>query len=744
MTNDPKHEPHWPRDTCRNAKRRCRWQIDNASGPGEACVRCHRLGQACTWRFVHAQLAGRRLVQFHASGSHGLGLGLASWEEAAPEGRRRSADFVTPWDLKRVGEGYAFVQAMPDAETTSGERARGLLVSPGQATDDSAQETIQPRKEGSIDVEDATHLLLHRAPVEDVARMSSLLRTHSWNSPLTVSLNDGFRRTVFREKQIEVHSLTQSGCENRYLADSSNPIICRDALTKQLPYLRSSVVEQGSNVDLSPGSQQFKYSTVSAALRVLDSFGELYANSLSFEDRNHALKAEVAVSEVMHMQWLPLRQVIQMNDSDPRDDDPVTGIADDLLDFHMARQIYETYWWRAQQLLSRSKASASFTRIMAVLTFNLAAIPDGMLSNLPPGDAPLDLLDRSLLQLQALLRMVRKFTDGLAEASTYKALFIYAAGCTQWFGYVRDTSTAMMLGRKTVLPDVCVLHSVVSHRQTIAASVSPDVHVLKPPDGPVEASQRLSLDTVALWRLTTRISGVGASSAADLSGREAVIQSCSNLIEEIHTSVVPILENCLRDGGTVISADSASFGKSLPDRPSARLRRLIRPTAHMLLSWNFGVLKFIRSSRQHHDWVATDSSASLELNAFEEAIVRSMDIVTAVLTSEEHCSVTDIPIIAQNSNLPLVSQILAAFVDHAVSICTGSTRATSVPSTAISGLLVSRTYISRLLRGLSMLQRATPGPSIAREALRNLFSRHTDFLVDIWLSSEDSRDRWES
>ena len=127
-------------------------------------------------------------------------------------------------------------------------------------------------------------------------------------------------------------------------------------------------------------------------------------------------------------------------------------------------------------------------------------------------------------------------------------------------------------------------------------------------------------------------------------------------------------------------------------------------------------------------------------------MLQSMMLVAAKLSSTQaeftDVTTTPIAVVAQNSNLPLVAQILTAFVDHAIDLPDSIHLDTPAPSVAAGGSANStsrRGYISRLLACLSSLHRTLDGASVVQEPLRTLMMRHSDVLMDIWLSIQQSR-----
>lgn len=129
-----------------------------------------------------------------------------------------------------------------------------------------------------------------------------------------------------------------------------------------------------------------------------------------------------------------------------------------------------------------------------------------------------------------------------------------------------------------------------------------------------------------------------------------------------------------------------------------------------------------------------DTALLRGINDIETGVFRSMSIVAAKFARlDDSADVVGIPLVAQNSNLPLVVQILTAFIDHAVELYTaarGRTGGTNLTSSDSSG---GRKYISNLLSSLSRLNRTIQASSMAKDALQDLMSRHSDVLMDIWL-----------
>lgn len=167
---------------------------------------------------------------------------------------------------------------------------------------------------------------------------------------------------------------------------------------------------------------------------------------------------------------------------------------------------------------------------------------------------------------------------------------------------------------------------------------------------------------------------------------------------------------------------------------------LTHTTAHLLLSWNYGVLKIVQQCRRMQFLPCFSEDGTLlqqMIHKLDAALIRSMSLVAVTLSSDgqNDTGAVEVAWVAQNSNLPLVTQILTAFLDHAVGLYSTSSLAKS-PTRAAIDAEVDQRYMANLLRSLSLLQRTMHGSSVVREALQGLMGRHSDVLMGAWLSNE--------
>ena len=80
------------------------------------------------------------------------------------------------------------------------------------------------------------------------------------------------------------------------------------------------------------------------------------------------------------------------------------------------------------------------------------------------------------------------------------------------------------------------------------------------------------------------------------------------------------------------------------------------------------------------------------------------------------------PLVARNSNIPLVTKILEAFVAHAV----------GTKAKGMEGSDSAWDQISVLLKGLLSLTRTMGGSSAPQAALQSLMAQYPDDLMGVW------------
>lgn len=154
--------------------------------------------------------------------------------------------------------------------------------------------------------------------------------------------------------------------------------------------------------------------------------------------------------------------------------------------------------------------------------------------------------------------------------------------------------------------------------------------------------------------------------------------------------------------------------------------------AHLLLSWNYGVLMlthYVLSGPLTAEMNDADP-AKVELPVLQQNAVFSMSRLAARFaattredTGADGTSWQSPPLVARNSNIPLVTAILSKFLAYAVA----SSRNTE--ASASRGLLQS---VRLLLKSLLTLTRTVGGLSGPQTALRSLMAKYPDDLMGVW------------
>lgn len=163
--------------------------------------------------------------------------------------------------------------------------------------------------------------------------------------------------------------------------------------------------------------------------------------------------------------------------------------------------------------------------------------PQNVAAGLLPGETPAELQDHAILQMQTLLSLLATFTETLPAISTHRKLLESAAGVIKWYGYIRDTSVAVMHNRK------CNLNSV---QWSSVASTEAYSHSAVETLCKLAAAKIIQLDRDVV-HLRDRDSAVNSEDA-----RIAALQASCNLIESFNNAEGAILEEIL-SGGSALS-----------------------------------------------------------------------------------------------------------------------------------------------------------------------------------------------
>lgn len=506
-------------DTCRHAKRRCPSKDGGRADPVAACSRCLRLKLPCTWRFVNAHATAKLMVQNTACGSDGYQGRGGEWSRTQ------------------------------DSNTLDGP----VCQTAQHESDPFGTPPIELAAEGTPDLAPYADAGRWKTKDRPARRQPASPRPDMRISRSSTSLNQGFVCAVLAEKQTAHYQQALRWCKDRFLSQQSNPfrpanryLLVREDLDREF---------QGHEVAVM-ADPVYRLSVFQIA-RLLDEIAELYGNSLNARDFCNALRAQEAVLKAWTMQWFVSREVGRRDASVMQSQQRTTSDADDLLESMRHRDVYSAYWWRAHRLLADSKGSSSFTRMLAVFMFHMAAVPDGVASRLSLGDTPLDLLDRALLQTQVLLRLLHDFTDRLPSCSRYGSLLECAGSIVHWYGYMRDTSASMLSTKMTALSEVSINDTAVlrdsarTERSDITTTV--DVEM---------AYHRLASNTIALWRRAVHLKDASGGDSADPSSCVDALLSCFNIVAASDEADVRDLELGLTGCVPMRPASVAACGKS--------------------------------------------------------------------------------------------------------------------------------------------------------------------------------------
>jgi hypothetical protein len=280
----------------------------------------------------------------------------------------------------------------------------------------------------------------------------------------------------------------------------------------------------------------------------LDKFGDLYGNPTALNSRPDMLQVYQVCVQAWSMQWLPstMHSGTTSNGSCClRDGTCDIDLEDDLLRNVRAKELYTDCWWHAYRLLLLTAPSSSFVRILAVFIFKMAAVPDFTLKTLPPGDLPREMLERAILQLTVLTRLIQDFCEELPAHSKYGLLLECTSTMMHWYGCVRETSVAMMDGEScpgfgfklncSNPEDVCA-DTEVDHNIPTPSGLDPSVTLLD------EAGQVAAMDIVRLWREVITLREIVLNPSADPVICFRQLQKCRRIVDKNEQEVICTLK----------------------------------------------------------------------------------------------------------------------------------------------------------------------------------------------------------
>lgn len=487
-------------------------------GSQKTCSRCHRIGQPCTWKFVDAHAVARQVaLRLGRDADHSA---ISSHGDCANELPESSPDY-----------GTTVAHQEPVAEVHKAGSSRRMRTSDAPVV---PVTTVSVTGASELETDGLPHL---RRPANFQTGLSRIPDPGA--SGTNASLNLGFLRSSFDQIHTGIMQNIQPWCSERWLSRGSNPFresspgsLAADTVERQGLWWRKAHASPGS------GAQGMRELTLLDAAKLLDSFAGLYGNFLSGQDRHEAVASYDAVIRTWSMQWLPCADT-------GCPDSPINHQSDGdrLLKLARAKDVYAAHWWRARQLLLNTRGSPSFVRILAVFWFSMTAIPDAIQRELPHGERPFDLLDRGLLQLQALLRMLHDFSARLSPSSKYRLLLENVNGMFEWFAYLRDTSTSAASDRYRMLPDVSLpcggpIDTVALESDASAKSDdSSDTEI---------ACHKLSISAIALWRNVACLKELIRSDDDGPADDLALLESCMLLIRTCEAREVRLLEHSLQ------------------------------------------------------------------------------------------------------------------------------------------------------------------------------------------------------
>lgn len=385
-----------------------------------------------------------------------------------------------------------------------------------------------------------------RAPKTESQDLSSTwtyvdtVSSTGWRSHSTRTLVQAMTIQTLRDKQSVIHSLTLGWTVTQYLSYSSNPFRSPGEYSLREDYVPhgqdcafvpESLAPSGQSGDGSSGT----YRTLNGMARFLDSFGDIYGNSLSREVHADALTALEGVTHAWSTQWL-------FSKPPAVESAPDSWLSSDtLLQVAQHKSFYAQSWKYAHDLLIKTKDSPSFVRILAVFLFNMAETPESVLHSLQPGETPVDLQDHALVQMKTLLSLVVVFAETLPTGSIHRNLLESAAGVVHWYGYVRDTSVAFVNERRPVLDTIRRVEDSPAVGQAFGsfATTGPFLEAV---------CQAAAPRIIELSRNVIAIRDAVNVPDIDIAEYYAKLQGCCDGIESFQIGVGPVMQQYLDNG----------------------------------------------------------------------------------------------------------------------------------------------------------------------------------------------------
>lgn len=197
--------------------------------------------------------------------------------------------------------------------------------------------------------------------------------------------------------------------------------------------------------------------TMIGVARFLDNFGPLYGNIIDQSARSLNDRTLTAVLQAFSLQFSPSNQTdgpkspfkkapdfdAQGSDSDPSIESRSTN----------SSNVFTAAWFNAHSHLVASKNSRSFVKLYSTFLFRMTTIPPEAQSMNRPEEAPLELLNVALQQMEELQDLIETYTEHLGPKSIYRFLLHSTLGIIRWYGYLRDTIESVLYDRPCFLKD---------------------------------------------------------------------------------------------------------------------------------------------------------------------------------------------------------------------------------------------------------------------------------------------------
>jgi len=207
----------------------------------------------------------------------------------------------------------------------------------------------------------------------------------------------------------------------------------------------------------------------------LDNFAGLYGNVL---DSHTIYESEMVLRDVIHvysLQWVPCTKSTLPTSKHRDKDISVTSITRDQpspaavstsLECSLSQgsqqpkcrpstgaSIFMDSWFKARNRLLTLNSSPSFKATYALLLFDMIVPPPQVDEASFKDLEPQHFLRVGLDYLSTLTGFVQSYCNNLGKTSLYSQLLQAGLQIFHWFGYVRDTTLAVMRDRSCLLPD---------------------------------------------------------------------------------------------------------------------------------------------------------------------------------------------------------------------------------------------------------------------------------------------------